>query len=99
MIRKSGSGYKEVPFIGHVEKADGLSVDPHKVQAITKMPQLEDVAAVQRLLGLAKYLGKFLPHLSDITKSLRELMQRDTKWTWGTAQQSTLETLKKAISR
>ena len=66
---------QEVPFIGHIATTDGLSVDPHKVQAIMEMPQPEDVAAVQRLLGLAQYLSKFLPHLSDITKPLRELTQ------------------------
>ena len=43
---------QEVPFIGHVATADGLCVDPHKVQAIMEMPPPEDVAAVQRLFGL-----------------------------------------------
>ena len=89
---------QEVPFIGHIATADGLCVDPHKVQAIMEMPQPDDVAAIQRLLGLAQYLSKFLPHLSDITKPLRELTQKDTEWTWGPAQQNALETLKKAVS-
>ena len=65
-------------------------------QLCMEMPQPDDVAAIQRLLGLAQYLSKFLPHLSDITKPLRELTQKDTKWTWGPAQQNALETLKKA---
>ena len=57
---------QEVPFIGHVAKTEGLHVDPSKVQAIVEMLPPSDVAAVQCLLGLAQYLGKFLPHLSDI---------------------------------
>ena len=89
---------QEVPFIGHIATANGLCVDPHKVQAIMEMPQPDDVAAIQRLLGLAQYLSKFLPHLSDMTKPLRELTQKDTEWTWGPAQQNALETLKKAVS-
>ena len=89
---------QEVPFIGHVATAAGLCVDPHKVQAIMEMPPPEDVAAVQRLLGPAQYLSKFLSHLSDITKPLRELTQKDTKWVWGPGQQQALETLKKAVS-
>ena len=64
---------QEVPFIGHVATADGLCVDPYKVQAIMQMPPPEDVATVQHLLGLAQYLSKFLSHLSDITKPLIEL--------------------------
>ena len=88
----------EVPFIGHVATADGLCVDPYKVQAIMEMPPPKDVTAVQHLLGLAQYLSKFLPHLSDITRPLRELTQRDTEWIWGQAQQDALQTLKKAVS-
>ena len=29
---------QEVPFIGHIATADGLCVDPNKVQAIMEMP-------------------------------------------------------------
>ena len=73
-------------------------MDPSKVQAIQDMPPPQDVAAVQRLLGLAQYLSKFLPYLSDITKPLRELTQKDTVWVWGPAQQEALENLKMAVS-
>ena len=89
---------REVPFIGHIATVNCLCVDPYKVQAIMEMPQLDDVAAVQRLLGLAQYLTKFLPHLSSITKPLHELTRNDTKWTWGLAQQKAMETLKQAVS-
>ena len=88
----------EVPFIGHVATADGLRVDPKKVQAIMEMPPPCDVAAIQRLLGLAQYLSKFLPHLSDITKPLRELTQKEVTWAWEGPQEQALEELKKAVS-
>lgn len=88
---------QEVPFIGHIPTANGLCVEPHKVQAIMEMPQPED-AAIQHLIGLAQYLSKFLPHLSNITKPLRELTQRDTEWLWGPAQQNAFQTLKRAVS-
>ena len=88
----------EVPFIGHVATAEGLCVDPNKVQAILEMPPPEDIAAVQRLLGLAQYLSKFLPHLSDITKPLRDLTKQEIEWMWGPPQQDALDKLKKAVS-
>ena len=47
---------KEVRFIGHVATGEGLCVDPSKVRAIIEMPPPKDVAAMQRLLGLAQYL-------------------------------------------
>ena len=67
---------KEVPFIGHLLTPGGLCVDPNKVQTIHNMPFPKDVAAVQRLQGLVQYFSKFLPHLSDLTKSLRELTKK-----------------------
>lgn len=67
----------EVSFIGHTATGEGLKVNPAKVKAIREMPAPTDKAGVQRLLGLAQYLGKFLPHLSDVTKPLRELTQQD----------------------
>ena len=89
---------QEVPFIGHVATGEGLCADPGKVRAITEMPPPPDVAAVRRLLGLVQYLSKFLPHLSDITKPLRESTQKDTAWVWDHAQQTALDTLKKAVT-
>ena len=87
----------EVPFIGHIVTDKGLRVDPAKVRAISEMPAPTDKAGVQRLLGLAQYLSKFLPRLSDITKPLRELTQNEVEWTWGTAQEEALDSLKKAV--
>ena len=72
-------GKKEVPFIGHVAMGLGLHADLPKVQTIRKIPRPTDVAAVQRLLSLSQYLSKFLLHLSDLTKALPELTQKDTK--------------------
>ena len=89
---------KEVPFIGHLLTPEGLCVDPNKVKAILDMPPPSDVAAVQRLLGLAQYLSKFLPHLSDVMKPLRELTKKEVAWMWDPIQQQALENLKKAVS-
>ena len=89
---------REVPFIGHVATDKGLCADPSKVQAITEMPRPTDVPGVQRLLGMAQYLAKFLPHLSDITKPLRELTHKEIEWEWDQAQDEAMSKLQGAIS-
>ena len=68
------------------------------MKAIVDMPNPTDVPGVQRLLGLVQYLAKFLTHLSDITKPLRDLTRNDTEWMWESSQQNALDTLKKAVA-
>ena len=76
----------------------GLCVDPSKVQAIREMPPPTDIAGIQRLLGMTQYLSKFLPHLSNITKPLRDLTQKNSAWIWDHPQEKALETLKTAVA-
>ena len=61
-----------------------------------KMPLPENVAGIQRILGMSQYLSKFLPRLSDITKPLRDLTRQDAEWIWDEPQQSAC--LKQAVS-
>ena len=63
-----------------------------------KMPPPENVAGIQRILGMSQYLSKFLPCLSDITKPLRDLTHQDSEWIWDEPQQFAFECLKQAVS-
>ncbi|XP_068687773.1 uncharacterized protein [Montipora foliosa] len=77
---------------------DGLRVDPAKVKAVLEMPAPTDKTGIQRLLGMIQYLSKFLPHLSDKTKPLRDLTQQDVEWCWGDSQDSALKQIKGAVT-
>ena len=89
---------REVPFICHVATSEGLRADPAKVRGIREMPRPEDVAGVQRILGMVRYLSKFLPRLSDITKPLRDLTRQDVGWHWDEPQERAFEQLKESVS-
>ena len=88
----------QVLFIGHMATDQGLRIDPAKVRAIVEMPPPTDKLGVQRLLGLAQYLSKFLPHLSDATKPLRDLTQNNVQWVWDEPQQTAFEKLKEMVT-
>ena len=88
----------QVLFIGHMATDQGLRIDPAKFRAIVEMPPPTDKLGVQRLLGLAQYLAKFLPHLSDTTKPLRDLTQNDAQWVWNEPQQTAFEKLKEMVT-
>ena len=68
--------YSEVSFIRHVMTRNGLKTDLKKVEAIIKMERPADVPAVQRFVGLVKYLSKFLQDLSELCEPLCDLTHK-----------------------
>ncbi|KAI4903272.1 hypothetical protein NFI96_026804, partial [Prochilodus magdalenae] len=61
-----------VRFMGHVVTPDGVKADESKVQAISDMPTPTDKQALQRLLGMIKYLAQFIP-LTDTEKNYAQI--------------------------
>ena len=88
----------EVSFIGHIMTRNGLKADPKKVEAIIKMEKPADVPAVQRFIGLVKYLSKFLQDLSELCEPLmRRLTQKKAEWNWTHEQEDAFEKIKDAV--
>ena len=90
--------YSGVSFIGHVMTRNGLKADLKKVEAIIKTERLADVPAVQRFIGLVKYLSKFLQDLSELCEPLRGLTHKKAEWNWTHEQVDAFEKMKAAVS-
>ena len=89
---------KEVPFMGHVISANGLKADSTKIQGIQEMPTPSSKQDVKRLLGMANYLQRFAPNLSEVTAPLRNFLKEDNQFLWDAAQERSFQELKKTIS-
>ena len=50
----------KVAFLGHVISADGVSVDPQKIEVVVNWKPLKNVSDVRSFLGLAGYYRKLL---------------------------------------
>ena len=90
---------QEVTYVGHVFGTDGLRPSPDKVQAILNMPAPHDKSSLQRFIGMVNYLHKFIPHLADINKPLRELLEKSVQWHWMERQQKAYEELINSITQ
>ena len=88
----------DVQFIGHRLTKEGLKPDPGKAKAILSMKKPDDVAAVQRLMGMVKYLSKFLSDLSQICEPIRRLTHKDVPWFWTKEQDVTFNKIKEAVT-
>ena len=88
----------KIKFLGNVVSANGIEVDPDKVAAVVNLPAPKNVQDVRVFLGMVNHLSKFAEHLADKTKPIRDLMQKDSQWVWGTPQQQAFEEIKSILT-
>ena len=73
---------ERVEFLGHFISADGIEMDPKKVQTIVDWPPLRNRQEVMSFLGLANYYRRFVPAFSAIAKPISDLLSKKTTWQW-----------------
>ena len=83
-----------VAFLGHVISAEGVSVDPQKIEAMVNWKPPKNVSEVRSFLGLAWYYRKFVEWFSKIAAPLTKLTRKDVKYDWVDACQQSFEELK-----
>ena len=87
-----------ITFVGHTFTQDGLKPDTEKTSAIRNMPIPQNVADLQRFLGMTNYLQKYIENYSEKTAALRELLHHDVVWSWEEPQQRAFDILKQDLS-
>ncbi|XP_064475528.1 uncharacterized protein K02A2.6-like [Ornithodoros turicata] len=87
-----------IHFLGHILGANGISADPDKTEAIRKMPAPQSVSELRSFFGMLNHLAKFLPHMAEKTKALRDLLASDAAWYWGPQQQEAFEKIKEELA-
>ena len=93
------TGCSCVSFLGHIVDKSGIRADPSKTSAILQMEPPKNVPELRRFLGMANQLGKFSPHLAEISQPLRELLSTRRSWTWGPDQQAAFTQVQKELSQ
>nr|GEY92398.1 putative reverse transcriptase domain-containing protein [Tanacetum cinerariifolium] len=87
----------QVVFLGHIVSADGITMDPAKVEAITKWPRPKTVTEVRSFLGLAGYYRRFVEGFSRLALPLAKLMRKGEKFVWNEEREKSFKELKKRL--
>uniref|UniRef100_A0A3Q4G4G1 ribonuclease H n=1 Tax=Neolamprologus brichardi TaxID=32507 RepID=A0A3Q4G4G1_NEOBR len=97
-VEKCELSQSKVAFLGHIIADTGISPDPKKTEAITEMTEPINVSELRSFLGMVNQVGKFIPHLAEKDKALRDLLSKKNAWYWGTDQARAFTTLRDALT-
>ena len=93
-LNKCDFWLKEVSFLGYIVSAEGIRVDPAKIEAVVNWKSPRNVIEVRGFLGLAGYYRRFVRGFSIIASPLTKLLRKGIKFEWTNKCQNSFEQLK-----
>ena len=88
----------EVQFLGHVISAQGIAVDPAKVEAMVKWESPKSGTKIRSFVGLAGYYRRFIEGFSKIVVPLTQLTRKDQPFTWTDKCEESFQELKRRLT-
>src|ERR1051325_3891565 len=88
---------KQMAFLGHIISAEGVRVDPQKVEAILSWERPTTVTEVRSFLGLAGYYRRFVEGFSKLALPLSKLTRKEVRFQWSPECEQSFQELKKRL--
>ncbi|WVY99024.1 hypothetical protein V8G54_031175 [Vigna mungo] len=88
----------EVQFLGHVISAQGISVDPAKIEVVLKWERPTSVTEVRSFVGLAGYYRRFVKDFSKIVGPLTQLTRKDQPFVWTDQCEASFKDMKQRLT-
>ena len=89
----------QVTYFGHIWSADGLRPDPVKTQGIRDIPSPDSREELGTVLGMATYLGQFVPNPSDVTTPLPDLTKKENDFIWDAVSEEAYNSMKQLLCK
>ncbi|KAL6200094.1 hypothetical protein ACLB2K_029876 [Fragaria x ananassa] len=93
---KCSFGVSQVEYLGHVISAQGVAVDPVKIDCIKNWERPKTVKGLRGFLGLAGYYRKYVKNFGMIAKPLTDMLKIGG-FMWTPIAESAFEELKIAL--
>uniref|UniRef100_A0A0A9D2Z3 Integrase catalytic domain-containing protein n=1 Tax=Arundo donax TaxID=35708 RepID=A0A0A9D2Z3_ARUDO len=98
-VKKSKCSFAQqrLAYLGHVISAQGVVTDLEKIKAVRDWPSPTNVKELRSFLGLAGYYRKFVRNFGIISRSVTELLKKDTFFVWTSEKEQSFQVLKEAL--
>jgi hypothetical protein len=89
---------KKISFLGHILSEEGISVDPKKVEVITRIPLPISVKQIRQFMGAVKHYKKHSWRLWYLSVPIPTLIRQDVSWKWTEECQKNFELIKEELT-
>ena len=84
--------------MGHVISAEGIAMDPNKIETMVKWERPQTVTEVRSFFGLAVYYKRFVEGFSKMVSPLTQLTRNDQPFSWTNEYEACFEDMKKRLT-
>jgi hypothetical protein len=89
---------EKISFLGHILTAEGVAVDPGKVETVSNWQQPTNVGEIRSFLSLAGYYRRFIEGFFKIARPMKELLKKKKKFNWIESCERSLQELKRRLT-
>jgi hypothetical protein len=89
---------KEGKLLGHIVSAEGVRIDPSRVEAIQTLPLPRSRKEVQSFLGKINFLRRFVSNFAEMVKLITTMLRKGHEVKWVVESRNYFEQIKKALT-
>eukprot|EP00253_Pinus_taeda_P021216 PITA_21216 len=95
--KKSQFALEEGKLLGHIVSAEGVNIDPARVQAIQTLSMPRSKRDIQSFLGKINFIRSFIPNFAELVKHITSMLKKGAEIKWTNASRRSFEAIKQAI--
>jgi hypothetical protein len=89
---------KERKLLGHIVSAEGVNIDPSRVEAIKTLALPRSKKEVQSFLGKINFLRRFVSNFVELVKDITVMLRKGNKIKWTVESHSSFDQIKKVVT-
>ena len=93
-LKKSVVCPKEMEFLGHCLKEDGIALESVKIQKVKELNIPTTKKQIRRVHGFFNHYRRFVDKFAEIAEPLSRVMGKNSRYEWGDEQQRAFDKLK-----
>ncbi|XP_058803777.1 uncharacterized protein K02A2.6-like [Phymastichus coffea] len=97
-LKKCSFCDEEICYCGHIINAKGIHKDLAKFEAVSNMPQPQNVSELRTYIGMIMYYGRFIKNASTLLAPLYNLLKKNCKFVWSKECQTAFVSTKTAFT-